>query len=468
MSSKTTSTTKRKSVSPKSKTKSKKCLINLRDLRKRLNELPKPVVKHSRRVMLISKYILRQFELDDWYLDERIDQEAMVKAIYFHDVGKTMIAKEYIYKEMCNGPAELHKYNQHVELGLALINPNSCLDKAFKSKNSFETYLFDSIKYHHSNEENIPIAGLITFIANTIDNMAYIEYSDVSKDLTTEEYLAVLDKVTQEITKRKCNEHVVEYFHDSTFIAKLVTYLKRLYCKYDLNLHFGINIENYPIYDIYKYNDSDIEENDKRPLENYEVYANVITYSIRSRYYALIKHNDFAYIANKSKNATFLDNYFIDDLTFDYQQNHYDFDKLTFLNISFASLNKVFIKRIYKFVSLFNLKNENIALLFDLFDSSLAENKIELIKELKEAGFKIALNNVQLEYIDLFKQLSVDYAFYDNFNTHEVDSIFVDLIQSLGIIIILTKKVDEKFRYVVSNTTTPIKVVSDKGSDEDG
>jgi response regulator RpfG family c-di-GMP phosphodiesterase len=83
---------------------------------------------HAFLVTLYSTAIIKQFE---WQSKTTIETTAM--ACMFHDIGKTLLPKEFIgmsIKDM--GPEQLQLYKTHSELGFGIIENNRALNNSVK------------------------------------------------------------------------------------------------------------------------------------------------------------------------------------------------------------------------------------------------------------------------------------------------------------------------------------------------
>ncbi|MBC7713988.1 MAG: HD domain-containing protein [Rhizobacter sp.] len=83
---------------------------------------------HAFLVTLYSTAIIKQFE---WQSRATIETTAM--ACMFHDIGKTLLPKEFIGMSMKDmSPEQVEQYKQHPELGFGLIENNRALNNSVK------------------------------------------------------------------------------------------------------------------------------------------------------------------------------------------------------------------------------------------------------------------------------------------------------------------------------------------------
>ena len=83
---------------------------------------------HAFLVTLYSTAIIKQFE---WQSKATIETTAM--ACMFHDIGKTLLPKEFIGMSVKNmSPDQVEQYKQHPELGFGIIENNRALNNSVK------------------------------------------------------------------------------------------------------------------------------------------------------------------------------------------------------------------------------------------------------------------------------------------------------------------------------------------------
>jgi len=415
--------------------------------------MPATVVKHSKRVMQITEFLTKQFATDDFFVEGKMNAKFLTEASYLHDLGKLNIPKEFLYKDLCNGPSDLHKYLEHTTEGIKMVEFLNSESFIKKHPNSLTTYIYQIIKYHHANEDEFPVSAMIVYVADSIDHECFKTASEVNGSLTDENFPVIIKKLLTDFQRKKINSEIIERLSEESVQESLKEFLNTIYRRSTSRTHYGIKMVQNPVYDLYKIGDAIIDSSNIA-IEDHELFGHVITYNLNSRYYGKVKHKEFAYIANKTKQATKLDGFFLDHLKEELATNQfYNSDLIYFINISINNLNKSFTKKIVKLITDNNLQFENVALLFELLDSGFTELQIELLKELKMAGIKLAINNTRSELINAFKEVNIDYAFYDNYSTEEVDKMFVDLLQSLGTVIVQTDHYVDQHRYAVKGET---------------
>ena len=95
--------------------------------------------------MNISKFLIKRFEIEDFYLDLHLTESSFLDACLFHDIGKSEVEKEYLFRDLCQSPYDVHKYLEHIQFGLQhIIDPD--IDKYIAKYNELInriTTLFD-------------------------------------------------------------------------------------------------------------------------------------------------------------------------------------------------------------------------------------------------------------------------------------------------------------------------------------
>lgn len=127
---------------------------------------------HAFLVTLYSTAIIKQF---DWQSKSTIETTAM--ACMFHDIGKTMLPKEFIEMRPQNmSPEQLELYKQHPELGLKLIEQNRLINNSVKQVILQHHEAYDGTGYPHGKKGNkiLTLANIVAladdFVHIMIDN----------------------------------------------------------------------------------------------------------------------------------------------------------------------------------------------------------------------------------------------------------------------------------------------------------
>ena len=105
---------------------------------------------HAFLVTLYATSIIKQFE---WQSKATIETTAM--ACMFHDIGKTLLPREFIELRPANmSPEQLELYQQHPELGLKLVDGNRLINNSVKQVIMQHHEAFDGSGYPHNKKGN--------------------------------------------------------------------------------------------------------------------------------------------------------------------------------------------------------------------------------------------------------------------------------------------------------------------------
>ncbi len=177
-----------------------KARISKKQLNEVVRKLPTPLREHSRRTKLLANFLLERLQLDDRFLDGGYDAKKIADAVYFHDIGKSVIPRDNYYIKYCKTVAKRESYYSHVEEGLKIAQKDvEEFLVAFKA-HDFETYLLQAIGEHHERLDgsgfpfgkkgkDISLTGRIAAIADAFDNAMFVGNSHrVSFDDAVEEF----------------------------------------------------------------------------------------------------------------------------------------------------------------------------------------------------------------------------------------------------------------------------------------
>jgi len=428
--------------------------LNQENVKVYFDGLPKMVASHSRRVTNIAKFLVKRFEIEDFFFDLKVNQGSFFDACLYHDVGKCNIAQEYLYRDLCNGPMEIQKYMEHVQLALDVIADADIEKYIVDHPNNFKSYFYQTVKYHHGPiNGKFPILGQIAYIADQIDNSLFKVASNSVIEFDAKSFESVWKKLLAIFESDGVSPLILKIFtKDKRFLTDILEFLDKLYKRVTIRTRYGLCVNDYNIYDLFRLNDASSKQNEEEaPLKDHEVYARKITYDVNTRYYGKVMHEELMHVALKNKLAAKLDACFFTYVKEELKECYENKQVLTFIGYSIDSMNKITNKRIVKIVDELCIPHNDIGILVDLYYDEFTEVQAAAIKELKLMGFKIAVNNARAEYINLFNEYQFDYAFYDNSGAAKADEIFIELCQSLGTIVILNEAGDYKYRFVLSD-----------------
>lgn len=439
--------------------KAKQTFTFLDDL---MNSLSEAILKHSERTKELSKLVIKHVECEEWFLKEIEYPDSLADAIYYHDIGKSKLKKEYLYRDLCLNPNDLHRYYEHTNLGLEIVES----DNAKNIEDDYMKYISAVVRYHHLKEKK-PVAAVVAFIADFFDNKCYPLKISNKGELTNIKFEFFYNEMLSELDKASVSKKIIKFLKNQEFIDKFYKFVDMYYNENDDGNHYGINLKGINIYDIFQSN-TVVTENAQIPFEEHLVFGTKLTYALMNRYYGEVRHKDFVYFAMKHKFALKLDNFFLDNLKEFFDKYSLDKTKYLFIDMSITSLNKNVIKKVNKILMNAEFPVDKVVFSFDLFASELDPLYVENLEIVKSFGYKIAINNIRTNVIDILKQQKFEFAFYDNVEANSVDSMFAELVQSLGTTMILTRVSAGQYRYICGEEKRISDLVTEKVGDLDG
>ena len=87
--------------------------VKLNNLHK---SLPAPVKEHLRRCKKFADYYVQRVKTEDWFKEAKYKVDNLVASIFYHDVGKYSIQKDYLHLEGCTKKSDQAKYYQRAFL----------------------------------------------------------------------------------------------------------------------------------------------------------------------------------------------------------------------------------------------------------------------------------------------------------------------------------------------------------------
>lgn len=182
-------------------------MADIRLLKQQLNEelkrLPSPVQEHGKRCRMIAIYLVDQIRREDWFIEERHNPDAIVSAVYFHDLGKAEIPLDNLYAEHCRSGKKQAVYRTHVEKGVEILEAKTGIAAATFPKRSFGHCLYHAIIEHHEcadgrgfpagiSGRKMSLTGKIAAIADTLDHLAFV---GLVGDVDTDQTIAALESM---------------------------------------------------------------------------------------------------------------------------------------------------------------------------------------------------------------------------------------------------------------------------------
>lgn len=159
--------------------------ISKSKLNNKIKELPVPVQEHCTRCKLIANFLVERIKAEDWFCDANLNPEHILSAVYFHDIGKADLPIDNIYAEHNITTSKQTVYRSHVEVGISLIDSLCNIKLAEFDKPKLESYVYEAITEHHEaadgcgfpkrlTSKTMSVTGKITAIANTVDNLFFL------------------------------------------------------------------------------------------------------------------------------------------------------------------------------------------------------------------------------------------------------------------------------------------------------
>jgi response regulator RpfG family c-di-GMP phosphodiesterase len=168
---------------------------------------------HAFLVTLYSTAIIKQFE---WQSKATIETTAM--ACMFHDIGKTLLPKEFINlspKDMT--PEQLIQYKTHPELGVKVVEGNRLINNSIKQiiLQHHETYDGTGFPYEKKGSKILTLANIVCladdFVHIMIDNK--LQATDALRKILT-------DKLAVKRYNSQILERFIQVFVDPSKIQK--------------------------------------------------------------------------------------------------------------------------------------------------------------------------------------------------------------------------------------------------------
>ncbi len=168
---------------------SKKKGISKLKLNNIVKTLPTPIKEHLKRCRKIADYFLKRVCTEDWFIETKYKVEDLLSAIYYHDIGKSLIPKDCLYLDHCNTNAKKDGYFAHVKEGVGLAERESGITFDSFKENSLEHLVFCAISEHHENfdgsgypdgkiGEDISFVARFVAVIETFDNLLFVGNSN--------------------------------------------------------------------------------------------------------------------------------------------------------------------------------------------------------------------------------------------------------------------------------------------------
>lgn len=159
--------------------------VSKKELNMLIMKLPSPIREHSERSALLASFMVERLKDKKWFLNLGIDPQDIVDAVYYHDVGKISIERDYHHSFYCTAPHRRERYEGHVSAGIEVIKEELLLYLPAYDRPNFEWCLCKAISEHHEeltgtgfpcakDSRGISIVGRIAAVADRFDNMLFV------------------------------------------------------------------------------------------------------------------------------------------------------------------------------------------------------------------------------------------------------------------------------------------------------
>ena len=159
--------------------------ITKKELNMLIMKLPSPIRDHSERSALIASFLVERLKDKDWFVKLGIEPQNIVDAVYYHDIGKIRIERDYHHSFYCTAPHRRKRYESHANEGIEAIREELLYYLPAYDRPSFEWCLCKAITEHHEeltgrgfpeakDARGISMVGRIAAIADRFDNILFV------------------------------------------------------------------------------------------------------------------------------------------------------------------------------------------------------------------------------------------------------------------------------------------------------
>ena len=159
--------------------------VSKKELNMLIMKLPSPIRDHSERCAILASFLVERLKEKSWFVKLGIDPQYIVDAVYYHDIGKLGIERDYHYAFYCTAPRRRERYEEHVSQGIEIIKEELLLYLPAYDRPTFEWCLSKAISEHHEeligtgfpcakDARGISIVGRITAVVDRLDNMMFV------------------------------------------------------------------------------------------------------------------------------------------------------------------------------------------------------------------------------------------------------------------------------------------------------
>ena len=262
--------------------------LSKKELNMLIMKLPSPVREHSERSSLLASFIVERIKDKAWFLKLGIEPQNIIDAVYYHDIGKVSLERDYHYSFHCTVPHRRKIYESHVDAGIETVREELLYYLPAYSRPSFEWCLCKAITEHHEELNgkgfpkaktcrNISLVGRIAAIADKLDNLLYI---GLLETFDFDSAVSELRGMTEILDKKLLDV----LFDDIDNFKVYAKYIFDTYCSKPSPDRYGIKLQYEPIFSV-----------EDRWGKRYRVTAKV-----NDPYYGLLKGEVLSPIGDRS------------------------------------------------------------------------------------------------------------------------------------------------------------------------
>ncbi len=371
-------------------------------LDKYVDNLPIPIKQHLNRCFSLGDFLLSKILDDKDFIEVDFNKTNLLKAIYYHDIGKKEIPVDNILLKYCKTKDNKNIYYFHVDKGIEIIKKLLPNDPKKHKKDSFVYYLYQCVSEHHESingkgypgklkDEQLSFAGRVCAVIDRFDNCMFVGKTSI-------DFKAGLKKFKEEASGN-LDEKIVKLFIKDE--ENLEAYVNQIINKEQNRLKnnpYGIMMTYQPI----------INLSDKSEIN---LEAKIL---INDPYFGLIKPGLFIPIAeetNQINELLYLSLGRICRTVLKLNEKNIEFQKI-FIHINTNQLLLPnFVQTISKTFDKYQVSADNFAFLITAKEEYSKSSFINVVlSSIKEMGIKIYLNDFGEQYAtyDLLLKLPFD------------------------------------------------------------
>ncbi len=239
--------------------------VSKKELNMLIMKLPSPIRDHSERCAILASFLVERLKDKAWFVKLGIDPQYIVDAVYYHDIGKLGIERDYHYAFYCTAPHRRKRYEEHVSEGIEIVKNELLLYLPAYDRPTFEWCLSKAISEHHEeligtgfpsakDARGISIVGRITAVVDRLDNMMFVgSLGEFDFDSAISEFSALSGVLDKRLVSIMLED-----------VEALRQYTKKLYEVQQRKNDHGIKFEYVPTY-----------RNGEKGVDAYRVNVNV-------------------------------------------------------------------------------------------------------------------------------------------------------------------------------------------------